>query len=49
MSVTPATSSVHDPADDLTGLIDLADQALYFSKENGRNRTTRFDQMASTR
>ncbi|MCP5059623.1 MAG: sensor domain-containing diguanylate cyclase [bacterium] len=36
-------ASVRDRADSLTGLIDQADQALYFSKENGRNRLTRFD------
>ena len=38
-------SSVHDGADSVTGLIDQADQGLYYSKENGRNRLTRFDQL----
>jgi len=38
-------ASIHDNADSLTGLIDQADQALYHSKENGRNQVTRFDQM----
>jgi diguanylate cyclase (GGDEF)-like protein len=38
-------ASIRDGADSLTGLIDQADQALYHSKENGRNRLTRFDQM----
>jgi len=38
-------ASVREGADSLTALIDQADQALYFSKENGRNRLTRFDKI----
>lgn len=38
-------ASVRDGADDLTSLIDQADQALYFSKENGRDKVSRFDEL----
>ncbi len=37
---------VSDGAGSLTALIDQADQALYHSKENGRNQVTRFDRIA---
>ncbi len=45
ITVSLGVSSVHDGAESLSGLIDLSDKALYYSKENGRNRLTRFDQL----
>ncbi len=36
-------ASVRDGAMNLAGMIDQADQALYASKEGGRNQVTRFD------
>ena len=45
VTISIGLASIRDRADDLTGLIDLADRALYASKENGRNRVTRFDRM----
>ncbi len=38
-------ASIRDGADSITDLIDQADRALYHSKETGRNRLTRFDQL----
>ena len=38
-------SSSYLGADDQSALVDQADQALYSSKEGGRNKVTRFDEM----
>ena len=48
ITVSLGVASVRDGADDLTKLIDQADQALYSSKNSGRNRVTRFDQIPKT-
>ncbi len=45
ISASVGVASIHDGAVDLTGLLDQADQALYHSKENGRNRVSRFDRI----
>jgi diguanylate cyclase (GGDEF)-like protein/PAS domain S-box-containing protein len=47
VTVSLGLASVRDAASDLTALIDQADRGLYASKENGRNRLTRFDRLDS--
>ena len=44
VSVSIGASSLEWGAGNLTSLIDQADQALYVSKQTGRNRVTRWDQ-----
>ncbi len=45
ITVSLGLSSVADGAQELNEMIDYADQALYYSKENGRNRLSRFDRL----
>lgn len=42
-------SSVHLGCADLKGLVEQADEALYASKQNGRNKVTRFDDLVLER
>jgi len=48
VTVSLGVSSVRSRPHSLSALIDQADQALYHSKEHGRDRVTRFDRMPAS-